>query len=108
MTITELQQAIETTQRQIDWESDGETIDVLQARKFRYVRKLADLILTATNKYTTLKISGFKPGTGPFRFGGENVNGVQISESLQIIDDREMVIDLTKLPPGTKYLRVWK
>jgi len=106
MTITELQQAIETTQRQIDWEWDGETIDVLQARKFRYERELADLILTETNKYTTLKISGFKPGTGPLRFGGENVNGVEISEALTI-DARETVIDLTKLPLGTKYIRMW-
>lgn len=53
-------------------------------------------------------VSGFKPGRGPLRFSGENCDGVDISESLSIIDPLEQVIDLTKLPTGTKYLRIWR
>lgn len=58
-------------------------------------------------QFSDIKISAFKPGQGPLRFGGENCTAVEISESVRIIDSRETVIDLTKLPPDAKYLRVW-
>lgn len=58
-------------------------------------------------QFSDIKVSGFTPGQGPLRFGGENCTAVEISESVRIIDARETVIDLTKLPPETKYLRIW-
>jgi len=104
--IREVERDIENLHGDIANEWDGERVDVLMAKKARLESKLARLVVEEDMAHRNVHCSGFKFGPGRLTFRGENVQGVDISESLIQTKDC-LVVDVERLPPDTKYLRIW-